>query len=76
MPLRSSSRCFFVVLALASTRVLLGFVNWVKGLVSCRVGVNLTYDLRSQLVAKLHELGVGYYDKHQVKHPGQPRRAR
>ncbi len=56
----------FVVLALASTRVLLGIVNWIKSLVSCRVGVDLTFDLRSQLVAKLNELGVGYYDKHQV----------
>jgi ATP-binding cassette subfamily B protein len=55
-----------VVLALASTRVMLGFANWVKGLVSCRVGAGLTFDLRAQLVAKLHELGVGYYDKHQV----------
>jgi ATP-binding cassette subfamily B protein len=55
-----------VVLALASTRVLLGFANWIKSLVACRVGVDLTFRLRNDLVAKLHELGVGYYDKHQV----------
>jgi ATP-binding cassette subfamily B protein len=55
-----------VVLALAATRVLLGGVNWIKGLQANRVGVALTFELRSQLVRKLHELGVGYYDRHQV----------
>ena len=30
------------------------------------VGVALTFDLRAQLVQKLHALGVGYYDRHQV----------
>lgn len=55
-----------VVLALASTRVLLGAVNWAKGLVSTKVGARLTFDLRSQLMQKLQTLGVGYYDKHQV----------
>jgi ATP-binding cassette subfamily B protein len=55
-----------VVLALAATRVLLGIVNWVKGLQANKVGVALTFELRSQLVRKLHGLGVGYYDRHQV----------
>ncbi|MFN5298824.1 MAG: DUF1854 domain-containing protein [Planctomycetaceae bacterium] len=55
-----------VVLALAATRVLLGVINWGKGVLSTRVGAGLTFDLRSQLMAKLHTLGVGYYDKHQV----------
>ena len=55
-----------VVLALAATRVLLGVVNWVKGLLANKVGVALTFELRSQLVRKLHALGVGYYDRHQV----------
>ncbi len=55
-----------VVLALAVTRVLLGVVNWVKGILANKVGVVLTYDLRSQLVAKLHELGAVYYDRHPV----------
>ncbi|MBX7168731.1 MAG: DUF1854 domain-containing protein [Pirellulales bacterium] len=55
-----------VVLALASTRMLLGLVNWTKGLLANRVGVALTYELRGQLVRKLHALGVGYYDRHQV----------
>ena len=31
-----------------------------------RVGVALTFDLRAKLVQKLHALGLGYYDKHQV----------
>jgi ATP-binding cassette subfamily B protein len=55
-----------VVLALAATRVLLGVVSWLKGLLANKVGVALTFDLRSQLVRKLHALGVGYYDRHQV----------
>jgi len=55
-----------VVLALAGTRVLLGVINWGKGVLATQVGAGLTFDLRSQLMAKLHTLGVGYYDKHQV----------
>ena len=55
-----------VVLGLAATRVLLGVVNWAKGSLSTRVGVNLTFDLRSQLMRKLQGLGVGYYDRHEV----------
>ncbi len=55
-----------VVLALAAARVLLGFVSWAKGLLANKVGVALTFDLRAQLVCKLHALGVGYYDRHQV----------
>jgi ATP-binding cassette subfamily B protein len=57
---------FFIVLALAVTRVLLGVVNWIKGLQANKVGVALTFELRSQLVQKLHSLSVGYYDRHQV----------
>ena len=55
-----------VVLALATTRVLLGLVNWIKGVLANKVGVGLTFELRAQLVRKLHALGVGYYDRHQV----------
>ena len=55
-----------VVLALAATRFLLSIVNWVKGLLANRVGVELTFELRSQLVRKLHSLGVGYHDRHPV----------
>jgi ATP-binding cassette, subfamily B, bacterial len=55
-----------VVLALAVTRVLLGVVNWVKAILSNKVGVVLTYELRAQLVHKLHELGAVYYDRHAV----------
>lgn len=55
-----------VVLVLAATRVMLGVVNWFKGVIANKVGVLLTFELRSQLVHKLHALGVGYYDRHQV----------
>jgi ATP-binding cassette subfamily B protein len=55
-----------VVLALAATRVMLGLVNWLKGRLSNTVGNDITFDIRAQLVQKLHTLGVGYYDRHQV----------
>ena len=55
-----------VVLLLAATRVCLGLVNWIKGVMANKVGVRLTSELRLQLVRKLHSLGVGYYDRHQV----------
>ena len=54
------------MLLLATTRVLLGLVNWIKGMLANKVGVQLTAELRLQLVRKLHSLGVGYYDRHQV----------
>ena len=41
-------------------------MNWVKGLLANKVGVVLTYELRAQLVRKLHELGATYYDRHAV----------
>jgi ATP-binding cassette subfamily B protein len=57
---------FSVVAALAAARLLLSIVNFIKGRMATRVGVALTYDLRAKLVEKLHALGLGYYDKHQV----------
>ncbi len=57
---------FSVVMALAVARLLLSIVNFVKGRMATRVGVALTFDLRAKLVEKLHALGLGYYDKHQV----------
>jgi ATP-binding cassette subfamily B protein len=55
-----------VVLALATARVVLSVVNFIKGRLATKVGVALTFDLRAKLVDKLHALGLGYYDKHQV----------
>lgn len=55
-----------VVSALAIARLLLSIVNFIKGRMATRVGVALTFDLRAKLVEKLHALGLGYYDKHQV----------
>jgi ATP-binding cassette subfamily B protein len=55
-----------VVLALAGARLVLSLVNFIKGRLATRVGVALTYDLRATLVEKLHSLGLGYYDRHQV----------
>ncbi|HMP04992.1 MAG TPA: ABC transporter transmembrane domain-containing protein, partial [Lacipirellulaceae bacterium] len=41
-------------------------VNFAKGRLATRVGTALTFDLRAQMVDKLHALGLGYYDKQQV----------
>ncbi len=57
---------FVIVLSLAATRVVLGVVNEFKGRLSSRVGTAMTFDLRARMVEKLHELSVGYYDRHQV----------
>lgn len=55
-----------VVSALALARIVLSVVNFAKGRLATRVGVALTFDLRAKLVEKLHTLGLGYYDRHQV----------
>ena len=55
-----------VVSALALARIVLSIVNFAKGRLATRVGVALTFDLRAKLVEKLHTLGLGYYDRHQV----------
>jgi ATP-binding cassette subfamily B protein len=55
-----------VVSALAAARLVLSAVNFAKGRMATRVGVALTFDLRAKLVAKLHSLGLNYYDRHQV----------
>jgi ATP-binding cassette subfamily B protein len=55
-----------VVSTLAVARLLLSAVNFAKGRLATRVGVALTFDLRSKLVEKLHALGLNYYDRHQV----------
>jgi ATP-binding cassette subfamily B protein len=55
-----------VVSALALARIVLSIVNFAKGRLATRVGVALTFDLRAKLVEKLHALGLGYYDRHQV----------
>lgn len=55
-----------VVLSLAATRIILGVVGYLKGILATRVGVALTSELRGQMVQKLHSLGVSYFDRHQV----------
>lgn len=42
-----------------------GIAIW-KGALSSRIGTSLTADLRSQMVQKLHQLSVAYYDHNQV----------
>jgi ATP-binding cassette subfamily B protein len=55
-----------VVMALVGTRLILALVNWNKRLLANKVGVGLTFELRSQLVRKLNTQGLGYYDRHEV----------
>ncbi len=55
-----------IVLFLAVTRLVTAFVAQFKGRLSNRVGTALTSELRAKMVHKLHELSVGFYDRHQV----------
>ncbi len=55
-----------VVLALAASRVVLSFVGVIKGRLATIIGTGLTSTLRSQMVQKLQQLAVVYYDRHQV----------
>ncbi len=55
-----------VVLALAASRVVLSIVGVIKGRLATIIGTGLTSTLRSQMVQKLQQLAVVYYDRHQV----------
>ncbi len=55
-----------VVLALAASRVVLSAVGVLKGRLATIIGSGLTSTLRSQMVQKLQQLAVVYYDRHQV----------
>ena len=55
-----------VVLALAASRVILSVVGWIKGRVATVIGTGLTSTLREQMVRKLQNIAVVYYDRHQV----------
>ena len=49
-----------------ATRVVQAVLNWNKRILANRVGVGLTFELRSQLVQKLHKQGIGYFDRHET----------
>jgi ATP-binding cassette subfamily B protein len=55
-----------IVGALAATRVLLAFVNAIKGALANRLGTAMTCTLRARMVEKLQTLSVDYYDRHPV----------
>ena len=55
-----------VVLALATSRVMLSIVGVMKGRVSSLIGSGLTCSLRLQMVEKLQSMAVSYYDRHNV----------
>ncbi len=55
-----------VVLSLAASRIMLSFVGWVKGRLATRIGSKLTYNLRAQMVRRLQQLAISYYDRHQA----------
>jgi ATP-binding cassette subfamily B protein len=55
-----------VVLALAFSRVLLSIVGVLKGRLATAIGTGITGTLRDEMVRKLQELSVAYYDRHQV----------
>ena len=55
-----------VVLALAFSRVLLSVVGVLKGRLATGIGAGLTATLREEMVDKLQNLSIAYYDRHQV----------
>ena len=55
-----------VVLALAFSRALLSIVGVLKGRLATAIGTGLTGTLRAEMVNKLQNLSVAYYDRHQV----------
>jgi len=55
-----------VVMALALSRVVLSAVGMFKGRLATAIGGGLTATLREEMVAKLQQLSVSYYDRHQV----------
>ncbi len=55
-----------VVLALAASRILLSAVGVIKGRLATVIGTGLTSTLRADMVQKLQQLAVVYYDRHQV----------
>ena len=55
-----------VVLALAFSRVLLSVVGVLKGRLATAIGTGLTSTLRQEMVHKLQDLSIAYYDRHQV----------
>lgn len=55
-----------VVLALATSRVVLSVVAWFKGRLATRIGSALTHQLRARMVERLQQLAIAYYDRHQV----------
>ncbi len=55
-----------VVLALALSRIVLSVVGVFKGRLATAIGSGLTCSLRKEMVAKLQNLAVAYYDRHQV----------
>jgi ATP-binding cassette subfamily B protein len=55
-----------VVLALAFSRVVLSVVGVLKGRLATAIGTGLTGTLRAEMVHKLQNLSVAYYDRHQV----------
>ena len=55
-----------VVLALAVSRIVLSLVGVVKGRLATAIGSGLTCNLRKEMVNKLQNLAIAYYDRHQV----------
>ena len=55
-----------VVLALAFSRIVLSIVGVLKGRLATAIGTGLTGTLRAEMVTKLQNLSIAYYDRHQV----------
>lgn len=60
----SKNALLIVVAGLGFVQTMRAGVNTITGLVSSRVGNLMTFEIRTQLVRKLQELGLAYYSKH------------
>ena len=59
-------KLFWVVIALLGALLLRSAITMTNGRLASRIGTAITFDVRSRLVHKLHQLSIAYYDKTQV----------
>ncbi len=55
-----------VVMSLAASRAILSAVEVFKGRLATSIGTRLTSQLRANMVKRLEQLAIAYYDRHQV----------
>lgn len=64
--LSASTLLEIIVVTLASVHIVRAFINFLTTRLAGRVGNNMTFDIRAQLVRKLEQLGLAYYNKQET----------